>query len=114
METMMFRIADHLESLQTSVNEKYSRRSMCVSLNLFLARSLLGPPVPCSEEALQMDRRISDGRRQAPIGHALELLDAHLLAKLRIGHDDQWLPSHVKPAGRQIEPKPFDNIIIGC
>lgn len=41
------------------------------------------------------DRR----RRGAPVGDVLELLDADLLAQLGIGHDHQWLPSHVKPAG---------------
>jgi hypothetical protein len=57
--------------------------------------------------------RIGDGRRQAPVRHALELLDAHLLAELCVGHDDQWLPSHVKSAGRSIESKLFAFDVIG-
>jgi hypothetical protein len=66
------------------------------SFDLILATRFL----PCSEEAFPVYWRIGDGRRQAPVRHALELLDAHLLAELCVGYDDQWLPSHVKSAGR--------------
>jgi hypothetical protein len=58
-------------------------------------------PLPCREEAFQVDWGIDGSRRQAPVGHAPELLDTHLLAQLWVGHDDQWLPSHVKPTGRR-------------
>ncbi len=47
-----------------------------------------------------MDRRIGNGWGHASIWNALEFLHAHFLAQLRIRHNDQWLPSHVKSASK--------------
>uniref|UniRef100_A0A8R7RAL2 Uncharacterized protein n=1 Tax=Triticum urartu TaxID=4572 RepID=A0A8R7RAL2_TRIUA len=56
-----------------------------------------GPRGVPGEEERVLVQRPHRRRRGAPVADVLELLDAPLLAQLRVRHDHQRLPPHVKP-----------------
>ena len=62
--------------------------------------------LPGEEETPLMQRRAGDRRRKASIHDALKLRNSDFLAKLRIRHYHQRLPSQVKP-----EPQKFNRLV---